>query len=460
MPLLLVAVAAVIAFLALESKNSSGGVGGSGDKQPNKDDTFGPLTAGEQAAKDAKDALANIARPDTGGPSQAYLDGLTGTNTAGENKAKADNYGLGDQEGTATTTGTTGGDLAKTVAGVVAVAAVAAGGAYAGAYIGQESDKALGGTGGGVTGTVAQAGGAVALGAGAAAGAALGASALGLGAAFATIAVIAAPIAVVALAVTVVVYAIGSAISDLNRLSYGQQGAIRDYDKQWQNVHDRMFAKLRANPANAKMRDSEIDRMLVPIVDGFMRNLNDIAFTQWQKRGGVLIGQNLSPSEHARFGSERGYFVGNGRPGYNTLIEAGLRIRSIDESFVLKCVPAADTRTQTINVPPPSYVAITNAQRKGKVKLDDDAINPKQKATSYVTHSDTKNVFYQAIGRSLCNVSQYGAYMKSPDGKGQDPVKRCKQGLAEGAFTGSCGDGGTLVFAGATFDFRSFDAIV
>jgi hypothetical protein len=193
------------------------------------------------------------------------------------------------------------------IAKFVAAAAAATGGALVGATAGDWIDTQIqGGSDNVVTKTVARVGG----------------GALGAGAALAVFFPALWPVVGVALLVVACVYAIASIISDIGRVAYGQAGATADYAKAWDTLYSQMFSTARANPDFAKYSDSEISRFITPVVDGYQRNLNRVAYRQWMLRGRGFLGLGGTDGEHAKWGFDRGYFVAAYMPGSGALKEA------------------------------------------------------------------------------------------------------------------------------------------
>lgn len=192
--------------------------------------------------------------------------------------------------------GTAGLAAAAPVAGIAAAALAEGAGlaalGYTGALVGGDLDRALGGTGGGPTGTVARVGTATTFASGLALGGIgfIGFGLLGAG-----------------------IYAIVSAIEDGKALAKGPDGAVSDYWEKWDAIESAAFVSFKLlNPLrlNGKepMTDADIKLRSWAYADGYMREYNRLAFVQWQKRPWGF-GQNYD--SHMRYGWDRGHWAGN-----------------------------------------------------------------------------------------------------------------------------------------------------
>ena len=183
-----------------------------------------------------------------------------------------------------------------------------------GAQVGAVVDKAVNKNSDGATQTGAQVGGALIGGA-----AALASLGVFSGAIFAALAFFA-----------VASYLVLLSLDDAAKLAYGQNGARKDWEKQWEKVHDACFTRLRAK-ADPRTTDAEIERELIPLVDGYMRELNRIAFKKFMASGegpntpgevfgptkGIVIsnlGNKVTVGQKWVWGWARGKFVGR-QPG-------------------------------------------------------------------------------------------------------------------------------------------------
>jgi hypothetical protein len=211
---------------------------------------------------------------------------------------------------------------------------VAGAGVVAGRFTGRELDKAFGGTGEGATGTVAQVGGGVAGFVGSMCG----------------------TLALASVAVyTVLAYAIASIVDDLNRLSYGQAGARKDFDQEWDRVETEFETKmlgLTAQPDGSVTQSptgltrAEAIRMAWPYADGYMKKRNRLAFAAWMCRGRGFLGLGTTDNiYHAEFGMDRGYFLGEVAHGF--FLTDPLE-RSLTPEYSLKAaIPRGELRSFT-----------------------------------------------------------------------------------------------------------------
>ncbi len=263
-------------------------------------------------------------------------------------------------------------------------------GAYAfngGRVIGRELDQAFGGTGQAETGTVAQAG-------------------LGITAMLVSVGSI---FAVAFFFVTAIVYAIGSAISDSNRLAYGQAGALKDYEKKWLEEYYKLWDKLHA--LVPELSYENLIRFCYPFTDGLMMQMNTQAYYAWMKRGrGLTVGSD--DTYHALFGYERGYFVGEVRGGG---LVGGPAVRSDTEHYYQESMGVS--RSEVLN--------------------------------------DNFREVAIRMGKCIANVNAYAKWMKvEPHGAFVDDSGHFEHGLKNAHFQGfQSGDGGgKLVADGFTTD--------
>lgn len=166
-----------------------------------------------------------------------------------------------------------------------------------GRVIGMEIDQALGGIRGGATSVVAQAGGF-------ATGMAISIFGTAAGASL--------------FLFTSLAYAFASAITDIQRLQYGQKGALAEYWRQWPTAETKMFDAIKrrypdGNPFNSKTWGNEagqtrIERWSWPMADGYMRECNRLNYSRAIL--GIARGVGVDNVGHGKFMTDRGYFCG------------------------------------------------------------------------------------------------------------------------------------------------------
>lgn len=177
---------------------------------------------------------------------------------------------------------------AGTVGLYTAGVAVAAAGTYAASRGGAELDKALGGTGGGLTGTVAQ---------------------IGAGSIFAY-AWLAGPLAGLwATMASAVFYGIVTIIDDTKRLAHGQAGATADMKNEWRRIHTEIHAKI--SEAHPDWKNDWVHRFSIPFADGYVQRWNRLLYTTWMRKP---RGVGVDDRGHAIWGRDRAHFVGDVGP--------------------------------------------------------------------------------------------------------------------------------------------------
>lgn len=151
------------------------------------------------------------------------------------------------------------------------------------------------------------------------------------------------PIGAILIGVAVLTYAVFVGIQDLVRLQYGQAGARKDYASQLANFTKQCqdHVTIGAGANGAVVSQVEIDRQLVPFVEGWQTRLNWSAYQGWLQQKNVTVpgdvtvvlaavgdtpgpavkaGQNLPGTSvplssdlqwHVNFAVDRGYFVGD-----------------------------------------------------------------------------------------------------------------------------------------------------
>ncbi len=250
----------------------------------------------------------------------------------------------------------------------------------AGRVVGREFDRLAGGDGYGATGGIAQVTGGTVATVANAFGALASVGLLSLGA---------------------VAYAIGSAISDASRLAYGQAGAQRDWDKKWTQVFGEMFASLQANGLDEK----EALAIAYPFTDGYMSMENERRFSEWMARGRGLFGLGtLNDAQHAKWGLDRGYFVGPITAGGSLIGPA--RWTQKDAGFWAKfdALPPPSNDPAAFDREVPAALGRTILRRP-------------------YTH-----------GVIAANVTDYQRWMAEPHGFGVDDARHFEVGQAEGRF--------------------------
>ncbi len=319
-----------------------------------------------------------------GGGSITSLLGTAGAAAAGAAALSAGGAALGYAI-TGTVPGAIGGGLFPVQGNIVNAATQA----------GKEFDKMFGGSGTGGTGIVAQAG-------------------AGTAAAFAQ--VFGAAAAASAIASFLPVYLVWSIVEDLNRLAYGQAGAIRDFDKEW-NVR---FEVARSNFQGAfgTLPIREIERMATEFVDGYMLQSNRLQRLQWMKKP---RGAGVTEAYHEKFGFERGYFV----------LSPVRRARKPEFLARLAAVDLVDVPGVTIPVPFGTPITM-----------------PAQKEDRFART-------FEAIGRMFANSVAYAAHMREPRGFGQSETSHAAYGRDQGKFEGSLiAPNADLEFEGSVFTWN------
>ncbi len=323
-----------------------------------------------------------------------------------------------------------------------------------GREVGEEIDVALGGDGDTGTGVVAQ---------------------VGVGGALA-LAVILGPLFVLfALGYAVnlvIVYAVGSIISDTGRLAYGQKGARADFLKSWVAVHGKAYDGLRQKG----LTDAQALRMSYPYADGYMRQMNRLAFKQWMKRGRGLLGLGTTTnSYHAVYGRDRGYFVGDvagdqlsiepdelslSDPGYKSKAEflpGDLTSTTRTDVVDYRTEWQDDPDAFKLSMGGMGFKALNGQVYETRCQLwkDQGKNDPKSldykliyqpqcqvlvsipiyETRTYV--GDRKRLAYMAVGASHANAAAYVQWMASSRGAFVSDEKHAQYGIDEGRFEGS-----------------------
>lgn len=147
-----------------------------------------------------------------------------------------------------------------------------------------------------------------------AAGAVAGGVAAAVTVAFAALGWLTGPLYPVIMFVVAATYIFIVVISDAIAFNYGQNGARKDYAAQRDKLL--MSCKAKLATANPGATDTDIARMAIPYVDGYMKELNQLAFRKWMATGSaapdfvdqLLVGRNNS-QELWFYGFTRGKFI-------------------------------------------------------------------------------------------------------------------------------------------------------
>lgn len=423
---------------------------------------------------------------------------------------------LASQSGAPSGLGTVGGAIdslansgsgkdVKAVLGVVAEVGGMVAGAAVGVEVGKKVDSLVQGYGqGGVPGTVLETGLAIAGAAGVlavtggviagaiGAGAVAGSIAATLAGVMASASAFAGPFAIVTLIIAVVAYTISIFIADFSRLSYGQQGALNDYEKKWNELHNAAFSKVRADPKFASITDTEIKRALIPFTDGFMMEQNRLAYLKFMKQGLGVWGIGADDHGKNQGGMDRGYFCGyydysqNVAGGQLRVLgstnpewdEINARMNSsyyfgFGEQYCPKAEQIPYVRSSALsqyNQAMGIYrarpiVAKHVGKGRGNVGAGDDlpidAVElPEPEMSDYhdiMGAKDPQRDAWIAAGRRMANVNCYVAFMKlgAENVQNGGPVKVAQDGIENKEFEGDIvKDGsGNIVFQGQTLDW-------
>lgn len=312
-------------------------------------------------------------------------------------------------------------------AGVSAGQIVAiAGAVITGAAVGKAVDIALGGTGTGARGTVAQASFGVIFGI------------------IALVAIVGPPftvvLAAIVVAVAIAVYAFTILIDEVSRLSYGQAGCLKDYNKQWDKLHAQCFLQMKATPDKAGWTDTMVDRFIIPFIDGYCLELNRLAWKSFQGRprtiaAGLIYG-GQDNFNWAMAGRNRGYFlVGNPDGGVDSV--TGEILQPVLTGEYLE--PSAQPWANKIR----SFPRFTNfasvycpVKEQGQGTYRNVSIQYKQAVADLGGRQDVPKPIYATVvasktytnynypidpkrdqnaltGTNLCNVAQYVEWMKN-----------------------------------------------
>ncbi len=343
-----------------------------------------------------------------------------------------------------------------------------------GTQVGKELDKVLGGRDGEATSIVAQAG------IGATTGALVAFGPFG------------ALFAVAFFQFTLLAYAIGSIISDINRLKYGQAGAQADYHREWLRIYGAAYDRLRAgvkieDGSTVMLTDAEVNRIVWPWCDGYMRNRNRIAFHRWMRQP---RGVGMTDASHADYGAIRGYFVGTVGAG-SLVLEPALKCDSKDYA---QYIPAREVTTvslpvyQWFEIGVKGTVGPFTVFAHGAAPLSIDKQNPwlnvtgrdgmsyfderKALADGFTTstwerrqtgtqqgYSDPNRLAYAKEGEIGANTAAYLEWMFSPIATFHTEASHMVYGKNEGRFFGDNLGEGKIRYEGRDVDFRAFKTL-
>lgn len=333
----------------------------------------------------------------------------------------------------------------RTANTIAAVAASALAGANAGAAL----DVLLGGQSGGVTNVVATVGGA----------------AIGGSIALVAAGIITAPVAIAVAAVAVVVYALSSFITDEVRKAVGTDWAIDEFFKTWDNTYRQAFAVYRADPANARLSDGDLNRILYPFIDGYMMHLNNLALDKWMARPHGLfgLGINASPDQHRSFGKLRGYFI-------EPMVVAENLLRSNQRGFVEQYVPLSERKQTTFTTTVYQQIYDRRVTGSGRtpssrieevaevartIKLNGVAVPVESKLSRTITkYEDVRGHQFKTVGRLLCNTKQYVDWMQRKADIASE-VERAATGRQQGVYQGTVNTDGSLTFEEKSFYWKN-----
>lgn len=415
LPLIPIAIGLAVGFFALSKKKKKE------EKKKEPPDT--PLDTGKKGGglSGLGGLLGGVSSTLAGGLAIAYGAGKLGGALTGDK-------GVGLFELAA---GKTGPLSAGTITGELG--ATYGTGINVGRAVGRELDQLAGGTGTSGTGVIAQAAG------GGAGGAAV---IFGVSAALSFF------------VVGTLVYVIGSIVSDLNRLAYGQKGAAADYAKEWQRIVTALTTTLQARGHT----EAQAKRVAWAYGDGWMRRKNRLAFGQWMRRGrGLLSLGTTSDGYHAKFGQDRGYFVGEAaNDGSGLVREPDEYSLSVDYYLGLE-LPAGELTTGTADIvtgytqewteDPEQFAGDYGycAKRKAAGADESDILFRNacyhQVWTPVVetvpTLSDPQRLLYSRMGSVAANIQSYVDWMvNEPHGAFVTDAGHRTAGLAQGRYEG------------------------
>jgi hypothetical protein len=240
------------------------------------------------------------------------------------------------------------------------------------------------------------------------------------------------------------IYAVASLVEDENKLAYYRDsGPWRDFRNHWDDVWTVAQAALRQN----QWPGSSIRLRGIPFVDGWMTQVNFLNFKQWMARPhGVGISYDAAGNSlHAKYGIERGYFIGDYQAGAG---EEGL-----------------------ITTPVMRYPIGTlsrGLELASDSKVRPDLAYPQDARGTAQWQADFRE------GREASNVFAYVHWMREPRGLNQSNTSHLIFGRTEGRFVGDAHGGnedvwtyqdsngrqvergGRLDYAGKTWAWRDF----
>lgn len=333
------------------------------------------------------------------------------------------------------------------VTGAALVAAEMALLGHTGSNVGGDIDRALGGTGGGTTGTTARIVTASAFASAPLGGAGtLGIGILGFG-----------------------IYAIMSAIEDGKLLAKGQAGAEVEYWQKWHETESVAFHAFKSlnlvrTDGVTPLSDNEIVLRSWAFADGYMQEVNRLKYVQWYRRPWGF-GQNFEG--HMLWGWERGHWFGSVLGGPERPNEGPELASTLD----------FDTQT-----PHQTYESVFNAPDVEANNIDEryfirnDLVMPalppdpsdQDRARWLMGYGGVLTPVYgwrkerlfwrgerdwmRNLGRVRANVDQYTAWMNEPRGLGQSSGSHFEWGKNAGYFSGEHAGEGRLHIDGVTYD--------
>lgn len=153
------------------------------------------------------------------------------------------------------------------------------------------------------------------------------------------------PVGICIIAAVLVAFLVIFVVDDINRLNRGQAGAAADFNDMWETIYGKAFKATRANPSYAALTDKEINRIVIPFVDGVAFELNRIKFLMWMM---VAWKPGQSPLDHAFEGMVTARFCGQPRNNGGTNVTLDLDdsfIRSRRDNFADTYAPASEWKT-------------------------------------------------------------------------------------------------------------------
>lgn len=272
-----------------------------------------------------------------------------------------------------------------------------------------------------------------------------------------------------------VVWFVAIVIENLNALSFGQKGALEEMRVCHFAVRDRLVSEF-TNPNVEQLKDDdgypvrrptavEAHRVAEQAAVGFCSELNRIRYDTWMKDKAWGIG--ATRAAHAKFGHQRGYFVGwiddatgNLNVDFNVMNDVPTPGQAFNPSWIATHVPEAERTTRTGQQRSIKIITIVPQQDPMLVKLGIKPI-PVTKvewAVSSVSYQCDKHIDdWMKLGREMANTMAFSRWMGPENrtfyGNPRDPktvvqpsdYQHAKYGIEHGRFHGSIDSQGRLL---------------